>query len=59
MSRATSFGISVVLIFAYYLFAFVMDALGLTEVVAPVIATWTPVLGFTGIGVFLLVRASR
>ena len=59
VSRATSFGISVVLIFAYYLFAFVMDALGLTEVVAPVIATWTPILAFTGIGIFLLTRASR
>ncbi len=59
LGRATSFGISIVLIFAYYIFAFVMDALGLTEAVAPIIATWTPVLTFAAVGGLLLVRASK
>lgn len=59
LGRATSFGVSVVVIFAYYLLAFVMDALGLTEVLSPIVATWTPLLLVFGLGAALLVRASR
>jgi lipopolysaccharide export system permease protein len=59
LGRATSFGISVVMIFSYYLFAFVMDALGLKEVLSPVVATWTPIAVVTAFGGLLLMRASR
>lgn len=59
LGRATSFGISVVVIFAYYLLAFVMDALGLKEILSPIVATWTPLLLVCGLGATLLVRASR
>ena len=59
LGRATSFGVSVVVIFAYYLLAFVMDALGLTEVLSPIVATWTPLLLVFALGAALLVRASR
>ena len=59
LGRATSFGVSVVLIFGYYLFAFVMDALGLKEILSPVVATWTPIAAVAAVGALLLVRASR
>lgn len=59
IGRATSFGVSVVMIFGYYLLAFIMDALGLKEILSPPIATWSPIALVLGLGVVLLVRASR
>lgn len=59
LGRATSFGVSVVIIFGYYLLGFVMDALGLKEILSPPVATWAPLLMVAGLGGVLLVRASR
>lgn len=59
LGRATSFGISVLVIFGYYLLAFIMDALGIKEILSPVVATWTPVLLVASVGGLLLFRASR
>jgi len=57
--RATSFGISIVIIFSYYLLLFISDALGLSNVLTPVLAAWLPnVFGVTAGGV-LLVRTAR
>ena len=57
--RGTSFAISVVIIFSYYLLSFVCDSLGLLEILAPYVAAWLPtVLGLIT-GGFLLVRAAR
>jgi lipopolysaccharide export system permease protein len=57
--RGTSFAISVVIIFSYYLLSFVCDSLGLLEILAPYVAAWLPtVLGLIT-GGLLLVRAAR
>lgn len=57
--RATSFGISILVIFAYYLLAFVLDSLGQLAVLTPFLAAWLPNLIVLGMGLLLLVRASR
>ncbi|WP_289501532.1 LptF/LptG family permease [Gloeocapsopsis sp. IPPAS B-1203] len=57
--KATSFGVSVVIIFTYYLFSFISSALGVAGILTPVMSAWLPNLfGFTA-GGLLLVRAAR
>lgn len=57
--RATSFGISIIVIFSYYLLSFISDALGLAGVLPPVLGAWLPTMfGFTA-AVALLLRAAR
>ncbi|ASC72473.1 Lipopolysaccharide export system permease protein LptF [Halomicronema hongdechloris C2206] len=58
-SRATSFGISVVIIFGYYLFAFIANAMGEVGVLSPWMSAWLPVLLGIAVGSLLLARASR
>ncbi|MGQ4649372.1 LptF/LptG family permease [Lyngbya aestuarii] len=58
-SRATGFGISVVMIFGYYFFTAVGDALGLTSSVPPIVAAWLPNLVGLGSGIFLLFKVTR
>lgn len=58
-SQATGFGISVIVIFAYYLLSFVTNAMGLTGVLTPFWSAWLPTWIGLGVGVLLLVRASR
>lgn len=58
-SKATSFGLSISIVFAYYLLAFLTNALGQIQVLSPVLAAWLPSgIGLT-IGGVLLVRADR
>lgn len=57
--RATSFGISVVIIFGYYLLAFICNALGEVGIFSPFMSAWFPTLLFLGVGVYLLLRVSR
>lgn len=57
--RVTSFGISVVVIFSYYFFLFVSDALGLVGVLSPWVAAWMPNVFGLGTATFLLNRAAR
>lgn len=57
--RATGFGISVLVIFVYYLLMSIGDALGLSGIVAPWMAGWLPTLCALGAGGFLLVRAAK
>lgn len=57
--RATSFGISVVIIFGYYLLAFICNALGEVGILSPFLSAWFPTALFLGVGVYLLLRASR
>jgi lipopolysaccharide export system permease protein len=57
--RATSFGISVIIIFSYYLLNFICEALGLSGVLSPLAAGWLPNLFGIGAGGFLLFRAAR
>ncbi len=58
-SRATGFGISVLIIFTYYLLSFVSGALGINGTIPPLLAGWFPALLGGGIGVYLLTRAAR
>ncbi len=56
--RATSFGISIVVIFSYYLLLFISDALGLTGVLSPWMAAWLPnIFGIGAVGLLLLQAA--
>jgi lipopolysaccharide export system permease protein len=58
-SRSQGFGISVLLIFGYYLMSFIFSSLGITGTLTPFLAAWLPVfVGLAG-GVYLLRQASR
>lgn len=56
---STGFGISILIIFGYYLLAFVSSALGETGVFTPFLAGWLPILVGLGTGGLLLIKASR
>jgi lipopolysaccharide export system permease protein len=57
-SRSQGFGISVVLIFGYYLMSFIFSSLGVTGSLPPFLAAWMPVFIGLGAGGWLLRRAS-
>jgi lipopolysaccharide export system permease protein len=58
-SRSQGFGISVLLIFGYYLMSFIFSSLGISGTFTPFLAAWGPVLiGLVG-GIHLLRQASR
>ena len=57
--KATSFGISVVIIFGYYLLSFITSAMGEACVVSPFIAGWLPLFLGLSAGLFLLFKVSR
>jgi lipopolysaccharide export system permease protein len=58
-SRSQGFGISVLLIFGYYLMSFIFSSLGITGTLTPFLAAWLPVfIGLAG-GIVLLRQASR
>lgn len=57
--RATSFGISILIIFGYYLLAFITGAIGQVGLLSPFMAAWIPnFLGF-GIGGWLLFHSAH
>ena len=58
-SRSQGFGISVLLIFVYYLLAFVFSSMGVKGTLTPFLSAWTPVLVGLGGGLLLLRQASR
>jgi lipopolysaccharide export system permease protein len=57
--KGTSFAISVIIIFTYYLLSFVCDSLGQLDVLTPALAAWLPTIVGLSAGGFLLVRATR
>jgi lipopolysaccharide export system permease protein len=58
-SRSQGFGISVLLIFGYYLMSFIFSSLGISGTLVPLLAAWSPVMiGLAG-GLHLLRVASR
>lgn len=57
--RATSFGVSVIIIFGYYLLSFITDALGKTGILSPFMAAWLPTLLGLAAGIYLVVKASK
>lgn len=58
-SRATSFGVSVVIIFGYYLLSFITNAMGETGVLSPFLAAWLPTSLGLAAGIFLMIKASK
>jgi len=57
--RATSFAISILVIFSYYLVYSICSAMAHAEVLTPIVGAWLPnVFGFMIAG-FLLIRAAR
>lgn len=57
--RGTSFGISILIIFGYYLLAFITGAIGQVGILSPFMAAWIPnFIGF-GIGGWLLFRSAN
>jgi lipopolysaccharide export system permease protein len=58
-SRSQGFGISVLLIFGYYLMSFIFSSLGITGTLPPYLAAWLPVTIGLGGGLWLLQQASR
>lgn len=57
--RATSFGVSVVVIFSYYLLSFVTGALGQMAILSPFMAAWLPNFLGLGAGGLLVMRAGK
>ncbi|MEB3302133.1 MAG: LptF/LptG family permease [Cyanobium sp.] len=57
-SRSQGFGISVLLIFGYYLMSFIFSSLGLTGALTPFLSAWLPVLIGLSAGIYLLRRSS-
>jgi lipopolysaccharide export system permease protein len=58
-SRSQGFGISVILIFGYYLVSFIFSSLGVTGSLPAIMAAWSPVFIGLTIGAVLLRQASR
>jgi len=57
--RATSFGISVLIIFGYYLLSFITGAIGQAGMLSPFMAAWMPNFLGLGIGGWLLFRSAN
>ena len=58
-SRSKGFGISLIIIFGYYLLSFVFSAFGVQGSLPPFLAAWTPVAIGLVAGLVLLNRSSR
>ena len=58
-SRSQGFGISVLLIFGYYLMSFIFSSLGISGTLMPLLAAWSPVMVGLAAGLYLLRVASR
>ncbi|MEY3222717.1 MAG: hypothetical protein RLZZ203_1573 [Cyanobacteriota bacterium] len=57
--RGTSFGISVIVIFTYYLLLSVSGALAQAGILSPFIGAWLPNIFGLGLSLFLLVRVAQ
>ncbi|MFM1797747.1 MAG: hypothetical protein RLZZ117_25 [Cyanobacteriota bacterium] len=58
-SRSQGFGISVLLIFSYYLMSFIFSSLGITGSLTPFLSAWIPVFIGLSAGLLLLRQSSR
>ncbi len=57
--KATSFGVSVLMIFGYYLMMFIFGALGQAEIISPFLAGWLPNFIGLAIGGWLVTQAAK
>ena len=58
-SKATSFGVSVIIIFGYYLLSFITNAMGEAGVLSPFMAAWAPTFVGLSVGSLLFMQVSR
>ena len=58
-SKSQGFGLSIILIFLYYLTCFVFSSMGIIGLIAPFLSAWIPVFIFLGFGTYLLRRSHK
>ena len=58
-SKSQGFGLSVLMIFGYYVLSFFSSSLGVKGILNPFIAAWFPVFCSIWVGIWLLSRAGR
>ena len=58
-SKSQGFGLSVLLIFGYYILSFFSSSLGVKGILNPFVAAWTPVFISIAVAIFLIKRASK
>ena len=58
-SKSQGFGLSVLLIFGYYILSFFSSSLGVKGILNPFVAAWTPVFISIFVALFLIKRASK
>ena len=58
-SKSQGFGLSVLMIFGYYILSFFSSSLGVKGVLNPILAAWIPVFVSISFSLFLLRRASK
>ena len=58
-SKSQGFGLSVLMIFGYYILSFFSSSLGVKGVLNPILAAWAPVFISISFSIFLLKRASN
>ena len=57
--KATSFGICILIVFSYYLLAFITSSMGVAGVLPPFVSAWIPNFIGLGAGGLLLVRSAK
>jgi len=58
-SKSQGFGLSIILIFLYYLTCFVFSSMGIIGLITPFLSAWIPVFIFLGFGTYLLSRSNN
>ena len=58
-SKSQGFGLSVLLIFGYYILSFFSSSLGVKGILNPLLAAWTPVFVSIAVALLLIKRASK
>ena len=58
-SKSQGFGLSIILIFLYYLTCFVFSSMGIIGLITPFLSAWIPVFIFLGFGTYLLRRSNK
>ncbi|AFZ47872.1 permease YjgP/YjgQ family protein [Cyanobacterium stanieri PCC 7202] len=56
-NKGTSFGLTILIVFGYYLTSFIIGSLGLINVLSPIMAAWIPNFICLGIGIYLLAKS--
>ena len=57
--KATSFGLCIAVVFAYYLLGFLIGSVGIVGLLSPFMAAWLPNFFGFGVGGWLLVKTAR